>query len=433
MIVLYPLFSTLFLLLLTPLLLPLVLWKKKYRLRILRRLGIGLDHRLQLPATGQRQPVIWLHALSVGEVTSALPLVQGLRRHLPAATLLFSAATASGMRVAEDLVAPHVDLVFDAPLDLYWTIRRHIHLLRPSLFILVETDLWPGWLNLLHRKRIPILLVNGRISDRSLARYQRFSFLFRPMFRSFDLMAMQTRRDAERLAALGVAVQRVTTLGNLKYDTTPPPHTGHGRTMNRRILHLPARGPLWVCGSTHPGEETIILAVFAELRRQVPDLCLLVAPRDIARAGEVVDLARRLNLPVTRRSTVGGQEAAIVVLDTIGELKNCYALASVAFVGGSLVAQGGHNPIEPAAFAVPVLFGPHMEDFVDIAADLVRCGGGRTVTDQAEMTDLLARLLADQERRLAMGRAARGLVAKNRGVVNRHLAVIDTLLQQGSG
>ncbi len=430
MIFLYSLTSSLLLLLLAPFLLPLVAWKKKYRLRTLHRLGVGLNHRLQIPDTGRQQPVIWLHALSVGEVTSALPLVRGLRRHLPTATLLFSASTKSGMQVAEELVSPHVDLVFDGPLDIYWTIRSYIRLLQPGLFILVETDFWPGWLSQLHRRKIPLLLVNGRISARSLERYRKFGFFFRPMFRCFDILAMQTRRDAERLTGLGIPGQRVMTLGNLKYDTCPPGRADRCPAMDRQTLHLPAGGPLWICGSTHPGEEEIILAVFTELRSWIPDLRLLIAPRDIARAEEVADLARRLRLPVCRRSEENGQEAPVVILDTIGELNGCYPLATVAFVGGSLVAEGGHNPIEPAACGVPVLFGPHMEDFAEIAADLVDCGGARTVTDRDSMIGLLAGIFANPERRRTMGRAGLAQVEKNRGVVNRHLAVIDDLLQQ---
>ncbi len=430
MIFLYTFFTTILLLLLTPILLPLVAWKKKYRLRTLRRLGVGLNHRLQVPDTGRQQPVIWLHALSVGEVTSALPLVQGLRRHLPAATLLFSASTTSGMQVAEELVSPHVDLVFDGPLDVYWTIRSAIRLLQPGLFILVETDFWPGWLSQLHRGKVPLLLVNGRISDRSLQRYRKFGFFFRPMFRCFDLLAMQTRRDAERLAGLGVPGQRIMTLGNLKYDTCLPAESDPGRVLDRHTLHLPTSGPLWVCGSTHPGEEECILTVFSGLRNQVPDLRLLIAPRDIDRSGALVSLARRQGLAATTRSSRHEEDASVVILDTIGELNACYPLATVAFIGGSLVPEGGHNPIEPAAFGIPVLFGPYMEDFAEIAADLVACGGGRTVTSQDSMADMLATLLADQERRRSMGRAALALVKKNRGVVQRHLAVIDDLLQQ---
>ncbi len=432
MIFLYTLSTTFLLILLAPLLLPLVVWKKKYRLRTLRRLGPGLNHRLQLPDTGRQRPVIWLHALSVGEVTSALPLVRGLRQHLPAATLVFSAATKSGRQVAEDLIAPHVDLVFDGPLDIYWTIRSYIRLLQPSLFILVETDFWPGWLGQLHRSGTPLLLVNGRISERSHERYRRLAFFFRPMFRCFDVLAMQTRLDATRLARLGIPEQRIMTLGNLKYDTCLPGRSRDIRPITRHDLHLPEHGPLWVCGSTHPGEEELLLTVFAGLREQVPDLRMVIAPRDIGRAGELAGLVRQHGLAVTRRSGEAVPGAVVTILDTIGELTSCYGLATAAFVGGSLVARGGHNPIEPAARGVPVLFGPHMDDFAEIAADLERCGGARTVPDLESMTGLLARLFTDSRFRRSMGRAALAQVEANRGVVARHLGVIDNLLHQKS-
>lgn len=437
MILIYNTLLSILGLLLLPLILPVILGRDKYRGRTLERLGLKTGRiweRLRHLGGG---PVIWIHALSVGEVTSAVPLVKALRQDMGSAVIVFTAATSSGKKIAETLIGPHVDLVLSGPLDLRFAVRQYIKTIRPNLFILVETDFWPNWLHLLNRRNIPVMLVNGRVSERSFASYKRFSFFFKPMFRCFALLSMQTEEDRKKMIELGLPADRVITLGNLKYDMADtaeklpifnhltPDHPAPAQE-NEKII--------WVCGSTHPGEEEVLFAAFSDLISSIvsnkniqEQLFLIIAPRDINRGDELVQLARRFDLEARTRSgkAVNGN---VLILDTLGELSACYSLASIAFVGGSLVRQGGHNPIEPAVYGVPILFGPHMEDFAEIAQDLVACGGAKTV-DAESLTEAVSALLINNKTRSAMGLAAKKLVERHRGGVDRHLLAIQGLLR----
>lgn len=427
----YQLLSSLLLLVAFPLV-PLVIRRSKYRQRLGQRLGLGLRARLQsIKQTSDQDPTFWIHALSVGEVTSAVPLVRGLRQQFPQARLVFSTTTRAGAEVAAKLMAPWVDSLIAAPLDLGPVVPFFLHTIRPDCFIQVETDFWPHWLLCLRQQRIPTMLVNGRISARSLARYQRLPCLFRPMFACFNLLAMQTDNDARNLRSLGIAPEHITTLGNLKFDS----HSAEANTdlpmskeERKSSYGFAANAPLWICGSTHPGEEAILFTVFGRLRQYSPSLQLLLAPRNIERSDEIMTLAASQGL-VCRRRTIDKQSPGpLLVLDTIGELASCYALADMVFVGGSLVACGGHNPLEPAAAAVPVLFGPHMEDFSEIAQELIDDGGAWQVAGVNELEQRLGQLLADAEVARTMGERAATSVAAHRGVVANHLRMIEQLL-----
>lgn len=388
--------------------------RAKHRSRTQERLGLRLP-RLPL---GQG-PVIWIHALSVGEVTSALPLVKGIRESICPATIVFTATTRSGKELAERLIAPHVDLVLFSPLDFPCAVRRCLDAIRPDLFILVETDFWPNWLRQLRRRQIPAMLVNGRISEKSFASYRRFAFFFRPMFRCFSLLSMQTAQDRDKMLALGIPAERLVCFGNLKYDLP---------ASRAAAFALPAfsSGTVWVCGSTHPGEEELIFAAFKKLAGA--SLRLIIAPRKIERGGELLKLARSFGLSATLRSSGdSGAESCVLILDTIGELAGCYSLARLAFIGGSLVDEGGHNPIEAAAQGVPVLFGQHMEDFAEIAHDLTDCGGAKVVTAET-LAETAAAILSNDALHTAMSGAARGLVERQRGGVERHVQAVRQLL-----
>jgi 3-deoxy-D-manno-octulosonic-acid transferase len=425
---LYPLLTGLLLVLALPLL-PLLAGKAKYRNRILRRLGFGLKARLHSPGgRTSKQPTIWIHALSVGEVTSALPLVRGLRRQLPEAYLVFSATTHSGSEVASSLLASLVDALIPAPLDFGPVVPYYLHCIRPNLFLQVETDFWPHWLFCLQQRRIPLMLVNGRISAGSFRRYQRLPRLFRPMFAAFSLLAMQTGGDADKMRALGLETSRILTLGNLKFDTRENAAPSAAVAARRRAYGFSPMEPLWICGSTHPGEEEILLRIFCRLRLQLPGLQLLLAPRNIERTRDIVALANAMQLPCRRKTTAGNTSGPLLILDTIGELADCYSMADVAFVGGSLIAFGGHNPLEPAGAGVPVLVGPHTEDFSEITCGLIKAGGIQQVQNGTELEAWLNRLFSDPARRQIMGDRAAAWIEAHRGVVADHLEVIARLL-----
>ncbi len=383
--------------------------------RTLERLG------LRLPRLPLRQvPVLWIHALSVGEVTSALPLVKGIREQIRPAVLIFTATTRSGRELAARLIAPHVDFVLFSPLDVPCAVRRYLDAIKPACFILVETDFWPNWLHQLRRRHIPTMLVNGRISEKSFAAYRRFAFFFKPMFDCFSLLSMQTAQDREKMLALGIPAERVVCFGNLKYDLP---------TQQAAPSDLAAENeqPVWVCGSTHPGEEELIFAAFKKITVGAY-LRLIIAPRKIERGIELVKLARSFGLnAVLRSSGEAGTASSVLILDTIGELAACYGLARLAFIGGSLVDEGGHNPIEAAAQGVPVLFGPHTEDFAEIACDLVDCGGAKTVTAET-LAETAAAILSDDTLHKVMSGSAMRLVEQQRGGVEQHVQAVSGML-----
>lgn len=429
MSLLYTFFSSALALLLLPLL-PLFALRKKYRNRIGKRLGWGLPGQLAQLSTSTG-PAFWMHALSVGEVTSALPLVRGLRQAFPEARIVFSTTTGSGGEVARKLLAPYTDALIAAPLDLGSVVPFFIRTIKPDLFLLVETDFWPHWLHCLDRRGIPTLLVNGRISEHSFARYRRFALFFRPMFRTFSLLSMQTKADAAKMNALGIEPEKVAALGNLKFDTSQIAEARRDYAsiaIQKERFGFAVAPPLWICGSTHRGEEELIFQAFQRLQEGLAGLQLLLAPRNVERAEEIIALGRRHGLECRRWSTDKGEQGSLLVLDTIGELAGCYAMADAVFVGGSLVAEGGHNPIEPAAVSVPVIFGPHMEDFAEIAEELIRFGGACRVESGDDLDAVIRRILTDTALRQSMEAAAWAYVEANRGVVHRHLEAVETLL-----
>lgn len=412
------------LLLLSILFLPLAIFimlVPKYRFRTLRRLGFGLSS-----ARGNsRQKTLWIHALSVGEVTSALPLVSGLRKEMPDVRLVFSSSTRAGSLTAEQLLQGKVDFFLPFPLDILPVVNRFVNIIQPDLFILVETDFWPNILASLRKRKIPTLLVNGRISAESMRSYQRFAFFFRPLFSNFQALAMQTEKDRQNLILLGVDQKQIHTFGNLKYDTalynSSPPSS-----------HLPFNLPdyqfLLVAGSTHEGEEEILLQSYLELKKEIPGLYLVIAPRNIDRGRELQALSSSMGLMANCRSHINAGGKDLFLLDTIGELSSLYKHADLAFVGGSLVPEGGHNPIEPAVVGVPVLYGPHMEDFSEISEELVLAGGAMAIQNKDELTTTLLRLLQDDQLRKQTGEAGRACVVQQQGVIDRHIKLINKML-----
>jgi len=429
MLLIYNLLQVLGLLLCLPCLALVVLLVPKYRGQTWRRLGFGLAALVKgLPAG---RPRIWVHALSLGEVNSALALVRGLRDKYPEGVLVFSASTSSGRRQAEAVIGPVADLHIAFPLDFYWVVNRFVRLLAPDLFVQVETDLWPNFMTVLRRREVAAVLVNGRISADSLANYRRFPQFFSGLFNSFTFLAMQTREEVANLSALGVVPDKLLTLGNLKYDLLVEKSVGDRVSAGfADLLPLLAGRTVWVAGSTHPGEEDVILQTYSELRHQFPELYLILAPRNPGRVGEVGRLAAGLGLRTVLRSRPGTEGGDLLLLDTMGELSALYSLGALAFVGGSLVPERGHNPLEPVMFEKPVMFGPHMEDFAEIAGELLAVGAAEQVNDWKEMVFLVAGWLADPGLRSAIGRSGAGLIeSRRREVTDRHLALLHQVLQ----
>jgi 3-deoxy-D-manno-octulosonic-acid transferase len=419
MLLLYNFLQALLLILLFPLLVIIIALNPKYRTMLPGRLGIHLKAAVAGLCRSRR--TIWIHALSVGEVTSALPLVAKLRREAPDVNIVFSASTRTGFTLAGRIMAPYSDIVISLPLDILPVCKYFIKTISPDLFILVETDFWPNLLHELHGKNIPAILVNGRISKKSMARYTRNAFFFKPMFQTFRYLCVQNDSDQKRFIDLGLSENRILRLGNLKYEaliaedaSLPSIDKGDDR-------------PLIIAGSTHAGEEEILLDTFVELRKHHSPR-LIIAPRDIRRTGDIVEMAHARNITVQLRSTTEVFSKDLLILDSIGELAAIYALGDICFVGGSMVTIGGHNPLEPAYHGKPVIFGQYMDDFEEISQDIIAGGGGASVTGQNDLLKTLTTLLNDPEYRCRCGLSARQSVLKMEGVLNKHFALIKELL-----
>ncbi|HSB42135.1 MAG TPA: 3-deoxy-D-manno-octulosonic acid transferase [Methylomirabilota bacterium] len=377
------------------------------------------------------EPRCWIHAVSVGESAAAVPLVEGIRRRWPELGIVVSTITPTGARiVAERLAGAATHRYF--PIDLPGPVGRALDAARPRFFVAIETELWPNFLRALARQGVPAMIANGRISDRSFRRYRWVRALMRRVLADVAVFAMQTEEDARRIVALGAPPDRVVVTGNLKSDLLPEADPEEARWRQR--LGLGARTRLWIAGSTHRGEEAVVLDAFTRLRARSPQLTLLLAPRHPERADEVEDLIRERGLTSVRRSRLGADapSGSVVILDTVGELAGLYALADVVFVGGSLVPVGGHNVLEPAMRGKPVLMGPHMSNFREGAELLQQSGGGLVVKDGPALEQELARLLADPDHARGMGEAARAAFAGRQGAVSATLELIGRHLWRGA-
>jgi 3-deoxy-D-manno-octulosonic-acid transferase len=429
------LFYNIVLLIVSPLIVAVLLAKPRSRPGLLQRLGVFNQDKPNKPD----QPVIWIHAVSLGEVVAVTPLVNELHRRHPTYRLVVSTVTETGREAVEQRLAGVAEHWY-APLDFPWAVSRFIERLQPCLYLFVETELWPNLLWHLRRRGVPTVLVNGRLSSRSFARQQLAPVrsFYRTMLQTLTLCLMQSDRDVDRIVALGAEVSRVRRTGNIKFDQ-PIPDVAEGET-TRAQLGLQDTEQLFVAGSTHPGEEEILVECYRALVARYPSAVLLLAPRHIERAESVEAMIRARGLAVQRRSTIGqagelrSTGPRVVVLDSRGELAAIYREAVVAFVGGTLVPVGGHNLLEPAQWAKPVLFGHYTDHCAEIADLLIQAGGGRRVLQADDLTQQVVALFSDGEEREQMGRSARQVVEQNQGALQRTLEAIDRLLtpQQGA-
>ena len=385
-----------------------------------------LRRRLVFPVPSQahRKKTIWIHALSVGEVISALPLVRGLKDAYPSEEIVFTVTTSQGEEIALKELAEHVREIHVMPLDFWWAARRIIQRLRPKLFLLIETDLWPGLLHFLKQKGTKTLLLNGRISPRTLKSYRKTSLFVRHMYQDLDFCLMQTDLDRERLLQIGIEPQKVKVTGNVKFDHDWPEMSVQERLELRRRLHLLPEDKAWVAGSTHQGESTTVLNVFDKLLLQFPKLRLIIAPRRLEEVWEIFRTAENKGLSPALKTDICKRPASyrVLILDTMGELRRFYGIGYISFVGGSLLPFGGHNLLEPASFGCPVLFGPHTEDFSLMSELLIEVGGGARVGGEEELFAILKGLLMDRQKRDRMGMKARSFVEMNKGALKRVLA-----------
>lgn len=376
---------------------------------------------------------IWIHAVSVGETLAARTLIDDLRDRYPNLRLFLSTTTLTGRQVARTRLQG-LDAVFFFPFDIPVFINRTLRLVRPRLFIMIETELWPNLLRACRRQGVKTMLVNGRISARSYPRYRLVRRFFRGVLDNVDRMCMQSEESARRIVDIGADPARVTVTGNLKFDALDPPTTaarGAGRIL--RYFRLPADRPVFMAASTLKGEEAPVLAAFAAVRRLHPSALLVIAPRKPERFHETVVLARQEGLRVLRRMELVDAEprADVVVLDSIGELAHLLQIATVVFVGGSLVNQGGHNILEPAVYSKPIVFGPSMDNFAEIADVFLRNQAAIQLSSAEELPPVVVRLFGDPVERARLGAAARALLDAHRGAKERTLDAISRVLPPG--
>ena len=397
------------------------------------RLGL-YDHKLKQALSNTR--VLWLHAVSVGEVNLCTQIIRELEPRLPNHKLVVSTTTSTGMAELRRHLPSHIAKVY-YPIDRRKHVQRAMNVIHPEAVVLVEAEIWPNFLWALQRRGKPAFLVNARISDRSFRGYRRFGFLFRPLFASFKAVSAQNEADAALLRELGCRPAAIHVVGSLKFDAAQL-HERRLLDVPRmlRQLGVPEGAPVLVGGSTHAGEEAILARVAIALRPRFPGLFLVVVPRHHERGREVGDALAAHGMPFMYRTDVTpdtrrepGSVHALVV-NTTGELRFFYEVATVVFVGKSLAAKGGQNPIEPAAMGKPVVFGPHMGNFPQVVPQFLSAHAAIEVPDEPALARALGELMADPARRESMGAAARDVVARNRGSITRTADLIVRGLSQ---
>ncbi len=408
---------------LAPLVVPILIWKAlrnpDYLDRWEERFGFGRSR------TEGRS--IWIHAVSVGEVVAASPMVRRLRERFPGVPVVISTVTPTGAQRVQDIFGDEVIHSY-IPYDMPGAVRRFFDRFRPRLAIIMETEIWPNLYEECGRRRVPLVLANARVSPRSVGKYRRFVSLFTETLSHGIVLAAQSSRDAERFRLIGASPARTHVVGNIKFDVELPSSV---RDAGRRFRRENAGArPVWVAASTHEGEEEVVLDVHRRLRERIPDLLLILVPRHPQRFDSVAQVVRKFGLSCVLRSDGRrcAGDTAVFLVDTLGELPLFYAAADVAFVGGSLVPIGGHNLLEPAAMALPIITGPHNFNAEDIADMLRNAGAVRVVRDSTGLLEALSGCLASPELSRQNGLAGRQVLDQNRGALDRLMTLVIPLM-----
>lgn len=372
---------------------------------------------------------LWLHAVSVGEVLLLKPIIDQLRQQYPHHEIFLSVTTATGREVAEKSY-PQLNTIW-FPFDFSWAVHRALKLVQPDVILLAELELWPNFINIAHAKRIPLLVVNGRIGEKSFRGYSRVKWLMASLLRKIDCFAVQQPEYAERLQQLGMPAERIVVTGSIKFDGVTVDRHDPKVSELRRLLGIQDNSLVWVVGSTQAPEEAWALEIYQRLRSQLPNLHLIIVPRHQERFEEVARLMSDSKLDYQRRSKLNSvfsalstQDSALTLIDTLGELKAIWGLADVGFVGGSFNDRGGQNMIEPAAYGVAVTFGPNTWNFKQIVASLLQNQASIEVKSQYEWESVTLRLLLNEAERQALGQRASRFVASQQGATKQTMCAI---------
>ncbi len=392
---------------------------------IRERLGFYTADQL----THFEQAIIWIHAASVGEARAVFPLLERIRQKHPEYQILMTNMTENGHAIAQN--HPDIDICIFPPFDLSWTVGRALRQIRPAAILIAETELWPNFCRQVSQFDIPLFLVNGRISDRSYSRYRLIRYFLKSLFDSFAVFCMQSQADKERIVSLGADPGRTLNTGNLKYDHEIISVNSEQIFNLKQHYRIPDHVLLLVAGSTHAGEEKLLIQSYLNIRSRLDkDLCLILVPRHPERRREVRSVIKDSGLECRYRndltkSTPFQSTNEVLVVDTVGEVLDLYSLADLVFIGGSLVPVGGHNLLEAALVGKPALFGLHVQNFKEIARKLIKSGAGMQVTCPADLENISISLLNDPVKRVAMGTAGQALILENAGAVERTLEQIN--------
>lgn len=397
----------------------------KYRAGLRQRLALYSQDEIN--AMGDRK-YVWFHTVSVGELQAARPLLQAVKQSYPHLKTWVTTVTETGQGLAMQL--DEVDACCYLPLDAPFFCNKFLNHYHPVCCIIFETELWPNLIHTTNQHEIPLYMVNGRLSDKSFGNYQRAKALFAPVLNCFDVIMAQSRQDAERFAAIGADSSRVMDVGNIKFEAAKP-QTDNGESSQwRSLLGLQEHELLLVAGSTFAGEELLLAQIVLEIHNQYP-LKLLIAPRHIDRVSSIVDELQNNEFTVSLRSKMLDEPSSnIVILDTIGELKSVYAAADMVFIGKSLLEKGGQNPLEPASWGKPAVFGPHMQNFRDIAAMLLKAEGAVQVNDAVELKHVLMNWCGNPQLRQKTGQNALQVLNENQGALTRIMQVLSPILEK---
>ncbi len=382
-------------------------------------------------ALAASKDAIWIQAVSVGEVALCKSLIPSLKEKFPNSAIVLSTITKTGNDLAKKLFSNDAIIIY-FPLDFSFTVKKAVALIRPKIYIMVETEIWPNMLKETSVRSIPSILINGRISDRSINKYKLVKPFLKKTLERISLFCMQSKTDAERMISLGADPAKVKVTGNMKFDVDAPSDQRQAQQI-RESLRLKPDDDLFVAGSIHPGEELLIIRSFRELNKEFPRLRLLIAPRHVENLVYCETIAKEYGFNPLRVSKLNKSESHsvssdIIILDTIGQLKEIYSIAALVFIGGSFVKHGGQNPIEPAMFAKPIFFGPHMFNFKAVAAAFLAADGAVQITEGDDMLSRVRMLLEDEKYRARLGENAKRVVEENRGATERNLKAIAGII-----
>ncbi len=401
--------------------------KKKYKDHFLKRFGIGLKG-----LDSKRSKRIWIHCLSLGELNASKALIHTLKEKHPKWEIILSASTKSGLNELRRCYSKKKNIfICTLPFDFIPVVKRYVDFLKPDCFLLVETDIWPNLLWHLKSLNIPTFLINGSISKRSSKRLSRVPNLSTFLYGPFTGIFMQSQDDKKRLLDTGLRHEKIEVYGNIKFDLTLNAPTLQKKEQLLKRTGFPKDSIILIAGSTHEPEEKTMLKVFFKLKVKHENLGLIIAPRDVERYPDILKECKKLGLETRVRTNSisnSSRTTDVFLLNTLGELLSFYSISHIAFVGGSLVPIGGHNILEPAFFKIPVLFGPHMESFLEVARKFSKDGGGFWVKNQEDLFERLSLLIKDKKLREKMGEKGFLLIKKNQGAVKKYAKIIEAVL-----